>query len=91
MKSIFFDIYATKSYSQEGREIILRRILEKKKTVGFYIDVGAHHPKRLSNTYYFYKKGWRYMNIDAKPKCMKIFRRTRPRDLNLEFAISDKR
>ena len=27
------------------------------KEYGFYIDVGAHHPKRFSNTYLFYKKG----------------------------------
>lgn len=91
MKSIFFDIYAIKSYSQEGEDIILRRILGKKKTVGFYVDVGAHHPKRFSNTYYFYKKRWRGINIDAKPGCMKFFRKMRPRDINLEFAISDKK
>ena len=91
MKSIFFDIYTIKSYSQEGEDIILRRILGEKKTVGFYVDVGAHHPKRFSNTYHFYKKGWRGINIDAKPGCMEIFRRIRPRDINLEFAISDKR
>ena len=90
-KSIFFDIYAIKSYSQEGEDIILRRILGEKKTVGFYIDVGAHHPKRFSNTYHFYKKGWQGINIDAMPGCVKMFRKIRPRDINLEFAISDKR
>lgn len=91
MKSIFFDIYTIKSYSQEGEDIILRSILGEKKTVGFYVDVGAHHPKRFSNTYHFYKKKWRGINLDAKPGCMEIFRRIRPRDVNLEFAISDKR
>ena len=54
-KNFFFDGYALKSYSQEGEDMILRRIFERKKT-GFYIDIGAHHPKRFSNTYYFYKK-----------------------------------
>jgi len=58
LRNIFFDIYATKSYSQKGEDIILRRILGEKE-VGFYIDIGAHHPKRFSNTYLFYKKGWR--------------------------------
>lgn len=91
IKSIFFDIYAMKSYSQGGEDIILRSIFGEKKTVGFYVDVGAHHPKRFSNTYHFYKKGWRGINIDAKPGCMELFRRIRPRDINLEFAISDKR
>jgi len=91
MKSIFFDIYTIKSYSQEGEDIILRRILGEKKTVGFYVDIGAHHPKRFSNTYYFYKKGWRGINIDAMPGSMKLFRKIRSRDINLEFAISNKR
>lgn len=90
LRNIFFDGYCLKSYSQEGEDIILRRIFERQKT-GFYVDVGAHHPKRFSNTYRFYKKGWRGINIDAKPGCMEIFRKIRPRDINLEFAIFNKR
>lgn len=82
------DFYALKSYSQEGEDMILRRIFENKE-VGFYIDVGAHHPKRFSNTYYFYKKGWNGINIDAMPKSMEIFDRVRPRDINIEAAISN--
>lgn len=90
LKNIFFDIYCLKSYSQEGEDMILRRIFEKQKT-GFYVDVGAHHPKRFSNTYYFYKKGWRGINIDAMPGSMKFFQKIRARDINLEVAISNKK
>jgi len=90
LRNIFFDGYCLKSYSQEGEDIILRRIFEKQKT-GFYIDIGAHHPKRFSNTYYFYKKGWRGINIDAMPGNMKLFRKMRPRDINLEIPVSDKK
>ena len=53
--SYFWNIYALKSYSQEGEDMILRRIFENVET-GFYIDVGAHHPKRFSNTYFFFIK-----------------------------------
>jgi len=56
-KNTYLDGYALKSYSQEGEDMILRRIFERQST-GFYVDVGAHHPKRFSNTYFFYKKGW---------------------------------
>lgn len=55
------------------------------------MDVGAHHPKRFSNTHYFYKKGWRGINIDAMPGGMRLFRKIRPKDINLEIAISDKK
>jgi FkbM family methyltransferase len=82
--------YSDRSYSQEGEDMILRRIFEKQKK-GFYVDVGAHHPKRFSNTYYFYKRGWRGINIDAMPGSMRIFNKLRPRDINLEMAISDER
>ena len=90
-KNLIFDGYAAKSYSQEGEDMILRRIFEEKKTTGFYVDVGAHHPKRFSNTYYFYKKGYRGINIDPMPRTMKLFKKIRPKDINLEIAISEKK
>ena len=84
------DGYATKSYSQEGEDMILKRLFGGQK-FGFYVDVGAHHPKRFSNTYYFYKKGWRGINIDAMPGSMIAFDKLRPRDINIERPISDKK
>lgn len=86
----FIDGYATNSYSQEGEDMILRRIFGNQKN-GFYVDVGAHHPKRFSNTYYFYKKGWRGINIDAMPGSMKAFDKIRRRDVNIEKPISDQK
>ncbi len=64
---------------------------KKKQQIGFYVDVGAHHPKRLSNTYFFYKRGWKGINIDAMPNSMKAFNKIRPRDINIEKPISDKK
>ncbi|MGP1383595.1 MAG: FkbM family methyltransferase [Thainema sp.] len=87
--SAFLNLYAHKSYSQEGEDMILRRIFEHQK-LGFYVDVGAHHPKRFSNTYFFYKRGWKGINIDAMPGSMRLFRVYRPRDINIEAAISNK-
>ncbi len=90
IKYDFFDGYSLKSYSQEGEDMILRRIFEKQKT-GFYVDVGAHHPKRFSNTYFFYRAGWKGINIDAMPGSMEQFKKYRPRDINLEIAVSDEK
>ncbi|MFA7355121.1 MAG: SAM-dependent methyltransferase, partial [Sulfurimonadaceae bacterium] len=83
VKNNYFDGYALKSYSQEGEDMILRRLFEQQPN-GFYVDVGAHHPKRFSNTYFFYKKGWRGINIDAMPNSMELFNKIRPRDINIE-------
>ena len=90
IKNNYFDGFSLKSYSQEGEDMILRRLFEKQKT-GFYVDVGAHHPKRFSNTFFFYKKGWSGINIDAMPNSMRLFNKIRPRDTNLEIPISDKK
>jgi len=90
VKNNYFDGYALKSYSQEGEDMILRRLFEKQQ-FGFYVDVGAHHPMRFSNTYFFYKKNWRGINIDAMPDSMKPFERIRPRDINIEKPVSDKK
>jgi FkbM family methyltransferase len=88
LKSYLLDSYATKSYSQEGEDMILRRIFEGQKQ-GFYVDIGAHHPMRYSNTYFFYKQGWSGINIDATPGSMLPFKKMRPRDINIETAISN--
>jgi FkbM family methyltransferase len=81
--------YHNISYSQDGEDIVIAEFF-KDKLEGFYVDVGAHHPQRFSNTYYFYLKGWSGINIDAMPGSMKIFDDSRPRDINLEIPISDK-
>ncbi len=84
------DGYAQKSYSQEGEDLLLKLLLGNRiKRKGFYVDVGAHHPYRFSNTYLFYKMGWRGINIDAMPGSMKLFNIFRKRDINLECAISN--
>lgn len=83
-----FDRYGYVSYSQEGEDIILRDIFQDKNT-GFYIDVGAYHPKRFSNTYYFYKKGWSGINIDANHTAIDHFDSSRKRDLNILCAVSN--
>ncbi|MFD2512664.1 FkbM family methyltransferase [Pontibacter locisalis] len=75
------------SYAQEGEDLLLNRIFEN-HLEGVYVDVGAHHPKRFSNTYIFYKKGWRGINIDPMPKSMDVFNKIRPLDINLEVGIS---
>lgn len=75
-------------YSQEGEDIVLARLLAGKGR-GFFVDVGAHHARRFSNTYALYRLGWRGINIDATPGSMDSFRRLRPDDINLECAVSD--
>lgn len=79
--------YVRPSFAQEGEDLLLARLFEY-QTKGFYVDVGAHHPTRFSNTHLLHKKGWRGINIDPTPGGMTAFRRARPDDINLEIAVS---
>ena len=76
-------------YSLEGEDIVLDNIFQNQPK-GFYIDIGANHPKMHSNSYLFYKKGWRGINVDAAPGSMQLFSVFRKRDINLERPVSDK-
>lgn len=74
-------------YGQDGEDLILDRLFEH-QALGFYVDVGAHHPARFSNTYLFYKRGWHGINIDAMPGGMRNFELMRPRDINIECGVA---
>ena len=78
------------SFSQEGEDILLDHLFLGKNN-GFYIDIGAYHPQRFSNTYNFYLKGWRGLNVDATPGSMKKFNEIRIHDINIETAIGSKK
>lgn len=82
--------YCLNSYSQEGEDLILYRIFENKDT-GFYVDIGAHHPFRFSNTYIFYKRGWSGINVDANPESIILFNKFRKRDINVNFGVGEKK
>ncbi|MFC4701030.1 FkbM family methyltransferase [Glaciecola siphonariae] len=82
----FTDVFA----SQEGEDVLLRRILKHHyMSAGLYVDVGAHHPVRFSNTYHYYLKGWHGINIDPTPNMKSLFDEVRPKDINLQLGVSD--
>lgn len=77
-------------YSQEGEELLLTRVFKNQKT-GFYVDVGAHHPMRFSNTYHFYKRNWTGINVEPNPDAFQAFEKARKKDVNLNFGIANKK
>lgn len=81
------DMQPNRCYGQDGEDLILSRLLDG-QAQGFYVDVGAHHPVRFSNTYLFYQRGWCGINIDAMPGSMKKFNKVRPRDINIECGVA---
>jgi FkbM family methyltransferase len=74
------------TFSQYSEDILLYHLLPQK--AGFYVDVGAHHPWRDSNTYKLYLRGWSGITIEPNPDVALLFKRMRPRDTHLSMGIS---
>jgi FkbM family methyltransferase len=77
------------SYAQNREDAILRGFFTGVKQ-GFYVDVGANHPRIDSVTKIFYDEGWSGINIEPNPNLYALLKRDRPRDINLQIGISDK-
>ncbi len=75
------------NHSQYGEEAVLKHIVTQ--PTGFYVDVGCWHPKKFSNTWFLYRRGWRGVNVDMGEIKMKTFQWVRPKDHNVVAAVSD--
>lgn len=80
--------FINNSFSQNSEDLIIEKLFEK-DYVGKYLEIGAYHPKRLSNTYRFYKKGWRGNIVEPNPAIKKTFNRYRPDDKFFGVGISN--
>ena len=58
------------------------------KVKGFYVDVGAYHPIHRNNTMLLHQMGWEGINIDISDFSIKLFDYIRPKDTNLNLAVS---
>jgi FkbM family methyltransferase len=79
---------ATSSYAQAGEDIVIASLLSWPRS-GFYVDVGCHHPIRLSNTYLLYLRGSMGICIDANIEFGPLFARLRPRDKFIAACVGD--
>lgn len=77
------------SFSQEIEDLFLDSKFPS-GYLGFYVDIGAHHPTRFSNTALFYEKGWRGINIEANKEALAKFASSRMRDINLCLLVGAK-
>ncbi len=91
-KCIFYlkDWRFRRSYSQYGEDLMLIGFLRDKWSwsyKGFYVDIGAHHPRILSNTKKFYDIGWHGINVEPSVDAINLFRKARHRDINVNVGI----
>lgn len=76
------------SYAHQGEDAVLQGMLKWVKR-GTYVDVGAYHPTLYSNTYAFYKKGWRGIVIDPNSEMRSLYALMRPRDVFVHAAVGE--
>ena len=88
IKNKFIGQFPRVSYSRTGEDLIMEELFRNKYS-GFYVDIGAYHPIDFSNTYKYYLKGWRGINVDPSIETIDSFNRVRPRDINLNIAIGE--
>jgi len=93
VKEIYRKIYLEKiknSFSQNGEDLLIEKYFPK-NFKGKYLEIGAYHPVRLSNTYRFYKKGWRGKVVEPNPDIEHYFEKIRPNDVYIKAGIGDKK
>ncbi len=76
------------SYSQSGEDIIVGlalRDLGIKKP--YYLDIGAHHPVHMSNTFLLYQSGFFGVCVEADPFLCEAFKRKRIKDECLNLGL----
>lgn len=88
LRKLFLTKVKSTHYGQMAEDVALRKFFPKKYK-GIFVDVGCFHPMKYNNTYQFYKRGWRGINIDIDPIKIEGFRLVRPKDTNIVTAISD--
>lgn len=79
---------SVRSYAQNGEDLLVCALLAW-PTSGFYVDVGCHHPVRLSNTYALYLRGLSGVTIDANAEFAQLFAADRPRDKFVCACVGD--
>jgi FkbM family methyltransferase len=84
------NVYAKKTYSQCGEDIIIRHVFDILSTPQpNYLDIGAHHPYMNSNTALFYQCGSRGVLVEPDPVNCYYLRKYRKNDICIQAGISD--
>ena len=76
------------SFAQSGEDLIANFIFKYLQIPKItYMDVGAHDPVAINNTYYFYRRGFRGVLVEPNVEMCKKLRAVRPEDTTLEAGI----
>ena len=77
----------SKSYSQFWEDRLLARLVSDK--IGSYVDIGAGNPVWGSNTYLFYKRGWKGVIVEPIMLNIRLQKLIRRRDHQFRALVTD--
>ena len=77
------------SYAQDGEDRFLVNTVFAGRAAGMYLDIGASHPSRISNTWLLYKLGWSGVTVEPIERLSKLHRAWRPRDTQVQALIGE--
>jgi FkbM family methyltransferase len=80
----YYRSLAKGTFSQHGEDTF---ILNRLGNTGFYVDVGANDPHRLSNTYGLYLRGWGGITIEPIRALYEKHKKMRPRDRQFNVGL----
>lgn len=75
------------SYAQHGEDLFVSEYFDGNQ--GFYLDIGANHPIKISSTYLLYKKGWQGLTVEPIPHLSRLQKSFRQRDIHLNAAVGE--
>ena len=75
----------SESVAQHGEDLIVWEYFGGKRD-GFFIEVGAYDPKKLSHTWLLVQRGWRGLLVEPLPQCCEKLRAARPNSIVCETA-----
>jgi FkbM family methyltransferase len=77
--------FKAKFHSDEGEDEIMKLYLPEK--IGRYLDIGAGHPMRGSNSYAFYRAGWAGTSIEPIGLMHTLHKSFRRRDRQVKGVV----
>lgn len=86
------DFFDKKTNSQSGEDAIvayIMMVLGYKPHEVTYLDLGANHAKRMSNTYQFYRNGAQGVLVEANPELIPELKLLRSRDVIINKCIAE--
>ena len=75
------------TYAQHGEDLFLAEYFAGR--TGVYLDIGASHPFRISNTYLLYRQGWSGVTVEPIEQLYLKHKRWRVRDQQCCEAVGE--